>query len=124
LVDDSLRASWQWQFECAHAGDQANGDNENSWVPSIMVPLVTAVHATSLQRLHPFTSHATLCLSTSPRCWETEARTAPAMISLDAAGHYNVWSAPPEAPKLILVLATRDPGHAAAELERILATWT
>lgn len=119
-MDDELQQSWDWQFEAARDFDDSC-DNDRTWPPPILTALVTAVHATTLRRLHPFTSHARLCLSTGPRCWEPGVKDAPAFVSLDPAGHYNVWSGDPYTNPPTLTLATTDPEHAAAELERLLA---
>jgi hypothetical protein len=62
-------------------------------------------------------------LSTSARCWEPEVRNAPAFVSLDPAGHYEIWSGDPYTNSPTLVLETEDPVQAAAELERQLAAW-
>jgi hypothetical protein len=121
IVDDSPQASWDFCLQVAQGIDHVcRGDD--TWVPPILTALVTAVRATSLRRLHPFTSHAALSLSSGPRCWEQGAKTAPAFISLDPAGHYNVWSGHADVAGA-LACATSDPEHAAAELERLLAQW-
>ncbi|MFG2909029.1 DUF6193 family natural product biosynthesis protein [Kitasatospora sp. NPDC048286] len=121
-MDNERQQSWDWQFECARDFDDSC-DNDRTWPPPILSALVTAVHATTLRRLHPFTSHARLCLSTSPRSWEPGVRNAPAFISLDPAGHYNIWSGDPYTNSPTLVLETRDPAQAAAQLEQLLAAW-
>jgi hypothetical protein len=118
-VTDELQQSWDRQFEAARAIDESC-DNDRTWPPPILTALVSAVHATTLRRLHPYTSLARLCLSTGPRCWEPGVKNAPAFVSLEPPGNYNVWSGDPYANSPTLTLTTTDPGHAAAELERLL----
>ncbi|GAA1959351.1 DUF6193 family natural product biosynthesis protein [Catenulispora subtropica] len=121
-MDDELRQSWEWQLQAAQDFDDSC-DNDRTWPPPILTALVTAVHATTLRRLHPFTSHARLCLSTGPRCWEAGVTDAPAFVSLDLEGHYNVWSGDPYTNSPTLVLEAVDADQAAAELERLLIAW-
>ncbi len=121
-VHDELRQSWDFQLQAARDFD-ADCDNDHTWPPPILTALLSAVQATTLRRLHPFISHARLCLSTHPCCWEPTARNAPAFISLAPEGHYNVWSANPYTSSPTLVLETEDPDHAAAQLEQLLTAW-
>jgi hypothetical protein len=97
--------------------------NDWTWAPPILTALVAAVHDTTLRRLHPFTSHARLYFSSGPQNWEPGVSHAPAFVSLDPAGHYNVWSGDPYTSSPTLVLETDDAKHAAAELECLLAAW-
>lgn len=121
-MDEVLQQSWDWQLQAAHDFD-ASCDNDRTWPLPILTALVTAVNATTLRRLHPFTSHARLCLSTGPRSWEPGVRHAPAFISLESPSSYNVWSGKPYKDAPAMILTTEDPEHAAAELERLLISW-
>ena len=127
-MEESLQASWDSQLEVAQVFDDGNR-GDHSWVPPIMTALVTAVSNTSLRRLHPFKAMASLGLSTGAHFWEPGAgvKIAPAFVSLDRDGHYNIWSGPiypKDAEEALLVCATDDPARAAAELERLLADWS
>lgn len=122
-MDEEIQQAWDWQLQAARDFDDSR-DNDDAWPPPILAALVTAVHATTLRRLHPFTSHARLCLSTGPRSRESTVRHAPAFVSLESPGHYNVWSGKPYRDAPAMVPTTEDPEHAAAELERLLTTWT
>lgn len=122
-VHDELRQSWDWQLQAARDYDDSYGDGR-TWPPPIFTALVRAAQATELRRLHPFTSHARLCLSNGPRCWEPGVKDAPAFVSLDPEGHYNVWSGDPYISSPTLVLETAEAAQAAAELERLLIAWS
>ena len=121
-MNEELQQSWDLQLQAAREFD-ASCDNDHTWPPPILAALVTAVHSTTLRRLHPFTSHARLCLSTGPRSWESGVRDAPAFVSLEPPGHYNVWSGKPYRDAPTMILTTEDPEHAAAELEALLIAW-
>jgi hypothetical protein len=122
-MSDELGEPWESYLHVARDFDAAcQGDG--TWPPPIMTALVTAVQATTLRRLYPFTSHARLCLSAGPRCWEPGAVNAPAFVSLELPGLYNVWSGKPYRDAPTIVLTTEDPEFAAAEFERLLSGWS
>ncbi|MFE6050527.1 DUF6193 family natural product biosynthesis protein [Kitasatospora sp. NPDC056446] len=121
-MDNELQQSWDWQIEGARSFDESV-DNDHTWPPPNLSVLTAAVHATTLRRLHPFTSHASLHLSSSARCWEPGARTAPACIAMGPSGDYFVWSGEMGTNEQVLVLETPDPAAAAARFEELLAGW-
>ena len=117
-MSDELRESWEsWEscFQVAREFDAAYQGGD-TWPPPIMTALVTAVRATTLSRLHPFTSHARLCLSAGPRCRAPDAVNAPAFVSLEPPGSYNVWAGKPYRDAAKVVFTTEDPELAAARV--------
>jgi hypothetical protein len=71
---------------------------------------------------------ASLGLSTGTRFWVpgTTDKIAPAFVSFDREGHYNLWPGPiyaPDGEEALLAYATEDASQAAAQLERLLADW-
>ncbi|MEY9858273.1 hypothetical protein ABH935_003888 [Catenulispora sp. GAS73] len=118
-MTDQLDVLWDEMCERARLRDDFTRDRESSWVPPILHALVTAARSTTLRRFHPFTSHAMLRFATSRR--HDEATIAPGLVSLTAAGTYEVWDR--RSGATVVVSTTNDPVQAAAALEWVLAGW-
>jgi hypothetical protein len=126
-VNRGLVSWWDGEVVAADRLDVACRVPAHCWMPPNLGDLVRAVRETTLCRLFPFTSHASLCLSDRPDFWQggpDGGQIAPAFVSRTREDGYLVWSGSlAHVEEAEAVLTTGNAEAAAAELERFLAWW-